>query len=111
MAQSSLLGGDQAPPEPSGKDIDALGPSDSSDSGSDVQADRGRSALPDPSAEGALSIAHGSDTYAAGTGERAAADPGAVRENADILRHRGAESAADLAVSEDELSTDEDDAE
>lgn len=88
MATSSILGGDHAPARPRGTDVDTLGPSDSSDSGSDVQTDRNRSALPDEASEGALPIAHGSDTDAAGTGERASADPSAPEDNADILPDR-----------------------
>jgi hypothetical protein len=36
MGQSSLLGAERAAPEPKGRDTEALGPSDSSDSGSDM---------------------------------------------------------------------------
>lgn len=36
MATSSILGGEHAPIEPKGTDEDSLGPSDSSDSGSDA---------------------------------------------------------------------------
>ena len=36
MAYSSILGGDTAPSNPSGRDADLLGPSDNSDSGSDT---------------------------------------------------------------------------
>ena len=36
MAQSSILGADIAPMQPSGRSADMLGPSDSSDSGSDA---------------------------------------------------------------------------
>ena len=68
MATSSILGGKRAPADPKGKDVDALGPSDSSDSGSDVQTDRHRTALPDEGSEGAYPIAHDSTTDAAGTG-------------------------------------------
>ena len=88
MATSSILGGEHAPPEPRGTDVDSLGPSDTSDSGSDVQTDRSRSALPDGSAEGALPISHGTDTDAEGTGERASADPTAASDDADILPDR-----------------------
>lgn len=88
MAKSSILGGEHAPSRPRGTDVDSLGPSDSSDSGSDVQTDRNRSAMPDESAEGALPISHGTDTDAAGTGERASADPAAPMEDADILPDR-----------------------
>jgi len=36
MSNSSILGGEHAPHHPAGTDVDALGPSDTSDSGSDV---------------------------------------------------------------------------
>jgi hypothetical protein len=36
MAYSSILGGDMAPQEPSGREAELLGPSDNSDSGSDT---------------------------------------------------------------------------
>jgi hypothetical protein len=39
MAKSSLVGVDRAPAIPKGRNIDAKGPSDSSDSGSDIQGD------------------------------------------------------------------------
>lgn len=62
MANSTLLGGEHSPQQPVSKRTGALGPSDSSDSGSDVQggADMNEALL-------------GSDTDAAGTGERGAA--------------------------------------
>ena len=73
MAYSSILGADQAPQEPSGREAELLGPSDNSDSGSDtigtIEADEG-------------------STDAAGTGDRgsvAGADP---REGGDILPDR-----------------------
>jgi hypothetical protein len=37
MAHSSILGADRAPSQAQGRDLEALGPSDTSDSGSDVQ--------------------------------------------------------------------------
>ena len=36
MAYSSILGADTAPAQPSGRDAEALGPSDNSDSGADA---------------------------------------------------------------------------
>ena len=116
MATSSILGGERAPVQPGGTDVDALGPSDSSDSGSDVQTDRNRAVLPDESSEGALPVAHGSTTDAAGTGERASADPAAPREDADVLPDRvgalppGTSGAIDDpgAASADELASEED---
>ncbi len=104
MATSSILGGDHAPTHPRGTDVDALGPSDTSDSGSDVQSDRNRAAIGDD-AEGAFPIAHGSDSDAAGTGERASADPAAPDEDRDILPDRiGTDptDALDAAVSIDD---------
>ena len=118
MATSSILGGERAPQRPRGTDVDSLGPSDSSDTGSDVQTDRSRSAMPDEASEGALPIAHGTDTDAAGTGERASADPTIREEDADIRPDRIGtlpESAGELtdvddptAASADELADAED---
>lgn len=72
MATSSILGGTQLPEEVSGKDTDALGPSDTSDSGSDAQGAYG---------EGEMA----SDSDGVGTGERAMAGTGRDRLDADIL--------------------------
>jgi hypothetical protein len=69
MAYSSILGGDRAPAQPSGRGSDVLGPSDNSDSGSDALGS---------------SEVHG-DSDAAGTGERGAVAGGDTREGADIL--------------------------
>ena len=115
MATSSILGGKRAPADPKGKDVDALGPSDSSDSGSDVQTDRNRTALPDEGSEGAYPIAHHSTTDAAGTGERASADPVRSRADGDILPDRtgtlppgGTRSSNDPdAAQADELADDD----
>lgn len=102
MAHSSLLGIDEVPGSPPGHDTEALGPSDTSDSGSDVAGlaglDDGDPGLPvdiatdvdsehpDTSFE---AIADGSDTDSAGTGERRSAggDSG-LREGADIAPDR-----------------------
>ncbi|MDO9360579.1 MAG: hypothetical protein Q7T70_16510 [Polaromonas sp.] len=72
MATSSILGGNRPPHTPPGKDTDALGPSDNSDSGSDAQGAYG---------EGELA----SDSDAVGTGERATAGDGMDRTDADVL--------------------------
>ena len=88
MSNSSILGGTPAPRHPQGTDVDALGPSDSSDSGSDVATDLNRSVLPDEGSEGAFPIAHGTSADAAGTGERASADPTERGQDADILPDR-----------------------
>ncbi|MDM0022700.1 hypothetical protein [Variovorax saccharolyticus] len=105
MANSSILGGARAPARPKGTEVDALGPSDSSDSGSDVQTDLHRAALPDAASEGALPIAHDSTSDAAGTGERASADPSGPRADADVLPDRLGvvpQDALDVAVSLDD---------
>lgn len=89
MARSSILGGQTPPTRPSGSDMDMLGPSDTSDSGSDVQGERRMATAPDNAAEwGAVVADHDSDSDAAGTGERAAAAGDGGRANADILPDR-----------------------
>lgn len=102
MATSSILGGERPPIEPKGTDVDSLGPSDSSDSGSDVRVSRERTAIPDDSAEGAIPIAHDSSSDAAGTGERASADAPGAELDADILPDRLTEEVDDLAAAEDD---------
>jgi hypothetical protein len=102
MATSSILGGDHVPAEPKGTDVDSLGPSDTSDSGSDVRTSRERSAIPEDAAEGAIPVAHESSSDAEGTGERASADAPPVEPDADILPDRVGivpGSAADAAAS------------
>jgi len=88
MATSSILGGDRAASRPAGRDTDRLGPSDSSDSGSDVQGESGFEAL-DPGEIGGDRADLKADSDAAGTGERAAAvhDTDLV-EGADIVPDR-----------------------
>ena len=73
MAYSSILGADTAPAQPEGRDANALGPSDNSDSGSDT--------IGTPEAF--------ADSDAVGTGERGAVTPGVEgREGGDILPDR-----------------------
>lgn len=72
MATSSILGADRAPSLPSGTDVESLGPSDSTDSGSDSVGAFGHDEL-------------ASDTDAAGTGERAAVEPMLDADSRDIL--------------------------
>jgi hypothetical protein len=72
MAYSSILGADIAPTQPSGRDAEALGPSDNSDSGSDAVG---------------TYEAH-ADSDAVGTGERGSVTPGEAKEGADILPDR-----------------------
>ena len=88
MATSSILGGVRAPVQSPGRDTDALGPSDSSDSGSDVQGERAFDAL-DEGEMGGDRANLSSDTDASGTGERGAAVyDGEVVEGADIAPDR-----------------------
>ena len=72
MAHSSILGADIAPAQPGGRGSDRLGPSDSSDTGSDAL---GTNELHE-------------DSDAAGTGERGSATGGDEREGGDILPDR-----------------------
>lgn len=89
MARSSIMGGETAPARAPGNDVDALGPSNSSDSGSDVQGARPMATAPDNEAEWGAIVAEGdSDSDADGTGERAAAAGDGGRDNADILPDR-----------------------
>ncbi|HMC14701.1 MAG TPA: hypothetical protein VKI18_03650, partial [Albitalea sp.] len=86
MATSPLLGGERAPIQAPGRDVDSLGPSDRSDSGSDVQGEL--DLYPDSDLENHLSITpgRGSDSDSGGTGERGGALPESdVREGDDIL--------------------------
>lgn len=113
MSIDPLLGGSRAPAHAPGKDIDALGPSDTSDSGSDVQIDLRRTSL-DEGSEGALPIAHDSTSDSAGTGESASADPAPPEIDADLLPDRTGqlpgEDTDDLDVATaDSLADDEDD--
>jgi hypothetical protein len=85
MATSPLLGADRAPTQAPGRDVESLGPSDSSDSGSDVQGEL--DLYPDHDLENHLSITPGrnSDSDSGGTGERGGAVPESdVREGGDI---------------------------
>lgn len=72
MATSSILGAERAPTLPGGADVASLGPSDSTDSGSDSVGAFGHDEL-------------ASDTDAAGTGERAAIEPMLDADSRDIL--------------------------
>lgn len=105
MAQSSILGGQRAPAQARGKDADALGPSDSSDSGSDVQGERAHIAGETGDA-GALPADLASDTDASGTGERGAAVGDDIDDGADILPDRVEGNVAD-ALDADTLDIDE----
>lgn len=107
MASSSILGGERPALHSSGRGADLLGPSDSSDSGSDAMGELGPDQLE-------------SDTDRSGTGERASADPSESGSGLDILpdhvdrASRGGMDDADmdveqLAATEDDEGDNEDD--
>ncbi len=88
MAQSSILGGTPTATRPRGSGTESLGPSDSSDSGSDVQGERALATDAEDGGAGALPADMDSDTDAAGTGERGAATGRDSPDGADILPDR-----------------------
>lgn len=93
MSQSSILGGDRAPQQARGRDAETLGPSDTSDSGSDVQgATRLKTDAEEGELGGATPIDLASDSDSTGTGERAEAVPEGARDGADIAPDRIARS-------------------
>lgn len=111
MARSSIYGADRAPTQAPGRDVESLGPSDTSDSGSDVQGelDLAPPTDLDKTTFGARQPGLASDSDAAGTGERGSAllDEEA-REGADILPDdirslSGADEDADDIAAEAEL--------
>jgi len=118
MSQSSILGGDRAPQQADGRSADVLGPSDTSDTGSDIQ---GATRLKTDTAEGELGgttpVETDSDSDSMGTGERAEAVPEGARDGADIApdkiaRSQDALDAADASIDPDtvdELALDETD--
>jgi len=86
MTNSSILGGERAARYAAGKDVDALGPSDSSDSGSDVQGEHSLRGEGDHADElGSLVVDTASDSDSTGTGERASATGRDVPDGADIM--------------------------
>ena len=102
MSHSSILGGDRAPQQARGRDAETLGPSDTSDSGSDIQgATRLKTDAEEGELGGATPVSNDSDSDAMGTGERAEAVPEGARDGADISPDRIASSkdALDSAVS------------
>jgi hypothetical protein len=100
MAKSSILGGERAAVQPSGRGADLLGPSDSSDSGSDAMGELGPDQI-------------NSDTDRFGTGERASADLSESGSGRDILPDHvdraGRGGADDTGLEVDQLADDEDD--
>ncbi len=129
MANSSILGGQSAPRRASGHDVDTLGPSDSSDSGSDIQGERAMATDADsPDEFGSVTARLSSDSDTEGTGERASAAGERVNDGADIMPDRiGLDpsmasddaldtgdleqiNVEDLAVDDEPTEDDEDDA-
>ena len=93
MATSSILGASQAPTHAAGRDADLLGPSDSSDSGADIQGQLHLETEEDfesraAAISGAGNTDPGADSDTAGTGERGSATPDHVADGADIAPDR-----------------------
>ncbi|MBL0726646.1 hypothetical protein [Piscinibacter sp. HJYY11] len=113
MATSSILGGNTAPQRPLGTGADLLGPSDSSDSGSDVQGERALATDADDGGTGAIPAELDSDTDSRGTGERAAAIGTEPRDGGDIMPDRVIRTSDALDDADrldvDELVVDDDD--
>jgi hypothetical protein len=96
MTNSSFLGGERAVRRAKGKDVDALGPSDSSDSGSDVQGEGAMATAADePDELGAMPVERGTDSDARGTGERGSATGRDVPAGADIAPDHIVRTGAD----------------
>ena len=85
MAYSSILGAEVAPTQPSGRDAELLGPSDSSDSGSDAMGTDELHA----------------DSDSRGTGERGVVAGSDAREGGDILPDRVVNLSEGEVVAED----------
>ena len=108
MSTSSLLGAERAPQQARGRDAEALGPSDTSDSGSDiVGATRLKTDAEEGELGGATPVALDSDSDAMGTGEHAEAVPEGARDGADITPDRIAESKDMLDAASASLDTGE----
>ena len=109
MSTSSLLGAERAPQQARGRDAEALGPSDTSDSGSDiVGATRLKTDAEEGEFGGATPVALDSDSDSMGTGVRAEAVPEGARDGADIApdriaRSKDAMDAADVSLDTGEL--------
>lgn len=92
MARSSIFGTEQAPRHASGRDADALGPSDSSDTGSDIQGELHLETddfeTLSAAISGAGNTALRSASDAGGTGERGSAVPEHIHEGGDISPDR-----------------------
>jgi hypothetical protein len=116
MAHSPLLGGDPAPRVPGGRSTDVLGPSDTSDSGSDVTGAVGAVDTDDlgfdggtnddvrraPGAGADLGDANlDADSDSGGTGERAEAGRDTLRRDAPDI---SADQVVSIGAGEDALS-------
>ena len=109
MSHSPLLGAERAPQHAAGRDADVLGPSDTSDSGSDIQgATRLKTDAEEGELGGATPVERNSDSDSMGTGERAEAVPEGARDGADIAPDRIARSK-DALDSADSISGDDGD--
>jgi hypothetical protein len=108
MSHSSILGGERAPQQARGRDAETLGPSDTSDSGSDIQgASRLKTDAEEGELGGATPVSNESDSDSMGTGERAEAVPEGARDGADIAPDRIA-SSKDALDSAESISGDDD---
>jgi hypothetical protein len=106
MATSSIRGGERTPAQPSGTEVDRLGPSDSTDSGSDVQLQRRMPTRPDtPDELGSLPARRNSTSDAQGTGERASAAGDVEDRDGDDIEPDGVE---DLGVDTSDLGDTDD---
>jgi hypothetical protein len=110
MATSSILGGERAAAQAEGRDVERLGPSDSSDSGSDVQGELDLSdpQNPDQMVFGSAQPGLDADSDAAGTGERGSAlIEDEAREGNDILpdqvQNLAGDDTSELGLTEAEL--------
>ena len=108
MSQSSILGGERAAQQAKGRSAETLGPSDTSDSGSDIQgASRLKTDAEEGQLGGATPVETDSDSDSMGTGERGSAIPGRGRDDADIRPDRIARSK-DVLDSADLIEEDDD---
>ena len=108
MARSSIMGGERAPQQAKGRNAETLGPSDTSDSGSDIQgASRLKTDAEEGQLGGATPVGTDSDSDSMGTGERGRPFPSRGRDDADIRPDRIARSK-DALDSADSI-TDNDD--
>ncbi|OLP07779.1 hypothetical protein BLL52_0875 [Rhodoferax antarcticus ANT.BR] len=98
------MGGKRAATSPLGNDVDALGPSDSSDSGSDVQGERNLQGEGEHADQlGSLIVDTSSDSDASGTGERASATGRDGPDGADIAPDKVIGPDGEIEVNSDDL--------